>query len=67
MRVQSGREYLLIPVWDFYGYKTVFCADGSNFYERAQMDYMLENLKEPLNFLTINAIDGSVIDRNYGY
>ena len=67
MRVQSGREYLLIPVWDFYGYKEVFCEDGSNFYERAQMYYMLENLREPLNILTINAIDGSVIDRNYGY
>jgi hypothetical protein len=63
MRVQSGREYLLIPVWDFYGHKKIFCADGSDFYERAQLDYMLE----PLNFLTINAIDGSVIDRNYGY
>lgn len=44
-------RYMMVPVWDFFGY---FEASGANKSE----DYSL---------LTINAIDGSVIDREYGY
>lgn len=44
-------RYMMVPVWDFFGY---FEASGANKAE----DYSL---------LTINAIDGSVIDREYGY
>lgn len=46
-------RYQLIPVWDFYGVQT---ADGG---ERFSMPHD--------SFLTINAMDGTIIDRAYGY
>ncbi len=46
-------RYQLIPVWDFYG--TTY-ADGD---ERFFMPYY--------SLLTINAMDGTIIDRTYGY
>lgn len=45
---------LLIPVWDFY---------GTEIYQRDGMDVPLEETI----VLTINAIDGSMIDRELGY
>jgi hypothetical protein len=56
-------EYLVIPVWDFYG--------GS--IEPTTSDDTDEECLNELtefygrSFLTINAIDGSVIDRKLGY
>ena len=50
-------EYFeLIPVWDFYGYEVYESRNGKNVYENAYT-----------SLLTINAVDGTVIDRNYGY
>ena len=46
--------YLLIPVWDFY---------GTDIYQRDGMDVPLEETI----VLTINAIDGSMNDRELGY
>ncbi len=55
---QAADIYYLVPVWDFmgYGYDDVFPDDpaGREWYAHQ-------------SFLTINAIDGSVIDRNQGY
>lgn len=55
MRIQdkngSGNG-LLVPVWDFFGTMTM---DGQ------------ELPKERISYLTINAIDGSIIDRMKGY
>lgn len=49
---------ILVPVWDFFGAMTVTGADGAE----------AEALNDPAETrLTINAIDGSVIDRNLGY
>ena len=45
-------SYQLIPVWDFFGARTI----GREHYE--EYNYAL---------LTINAIDGTIIDRKYGY
>lgn len=44
--------YQLIPVWDFFGERTI----GPERYNEHNWSY-----------LTINAIDGTVIDRDYGY
>ena len=53
LRLKDTNEYMYVPVWDFIGtWKTDF--------------YETEPGKE-LSFLTINAIDGSIIDRNLGY
>jgi predicted small secreted protein len=49
-------SFLLIPVWDFFGTTTVEASGGTG---GDQNIY--------LSRLTINAIDGSVIDRSLGY
>ena len=60
-------EYIVVPVWDFYGYSvdkygspkdTQYALDENNEY--------ISNT-HPYSFLTINAIDGSIIDRSLGY
>lgn len=45
-------EFLIIPVWDFFG------IEYSNDEALPRRHY---------SYLTINAIDGSIIDRNFGY
>ncbi|MDO4572307.1 MAG: DUF6034 family protein, partial [Clostridia bacterium] len=52
----AHREGLLIPVWNVYGERSMTAADGSVREEFSRL---------PL--ITINAIDGSVIDAAQGY
>lgn len=47
-------EFMYIPVWDFFGNR-IYESDGYSPSERA------------CSILTINAIDGSIIDRGLGY
>ena len=51
-------DYRLVPVWDFFGERTI----GPERYGKrgSGEDY-------DLSLLTINAIDGTIIDRTYGY
>jgi hypothetical protein len=60
-------KYMVIPVWDFFGYTVDkydaqqpggYALDENNEYT---------NAVEAHSFLTVNSIDGSVIDRNLGY
>lgn len=69
MRInEKGRigGYRLVPVWDFYGYWQNEPKDTSDIPEEEldlqEVDYYPYN-----SLLTINAIDGSHIDRNKGY
>lgn len=48
---------LLVPAWDFFGYIT---TNG----EISEEEKLLANKN---SFLTINAVDGSIIDRHLGY
>ena len=58
VREQNCDTGLLIPVWDFRGYEYVSGdIEGS---------YLVES-NGYKSFLTINAIDGSIIDRSSGY
>jgi len=93
MRVESGGGYLLIPVWDFYGYTELLDQDGNPFsFEttrqnseyaeygkkgdgeytasikktQAEKDYN-RMLERQTSLISINAIDGSIIDRLTGY
>ena len=59
LRVQSGSDYYLVPAWNFTGNVDVLDENGNPFYEDDQ------SLDRP--FLTINAIDGSIIDVAQGY
>ena len=52
-------EYILTPVWDFV---------GTAEYRRSKNGKITAESSEPFTSrLTINAIDGTVIDRSYGY
>lgn len=48
--------FLIVPVWDLIGYQTF--EDGRRY---------LGSKDDPLSFVTINAVDGSIIDRELGY
>ena len=50
---------LLVPVWDFFGGFECESKDGYTFYQSA--------LYSTQSFMTINAIDGTIIDRGLGY
>ncbi|MDD5804835.1 MAG: DUF6034 family protein [Clostridia bacterium] len=51
---------LLVPVWDFFGTrKTESEYDGQNYSDTTD--------NPTWSFLTINAVDGSIIDRSLGY
>ena len=50
---------LLVPVWDFFGTATYD-------YESGELESYMENVSGR-SYLTINAIDGTIIDRNLGY
>lgn len=60
----NSDEYLVIPVWDFYG-----VAIGATGMIRYTDDEYWEKIhpNPERSFLTINAIDGSIIDRALGY
>ena len=61
MRIQEKDkqdEFLTVPVWDFFGTRTVKYTDSRS-------DTVTSG--DMTSFLTINAIDGSIIDRSYGY
>lgn len=73
MRVQSGNAYYLIPVWDFYGKTDTIMEDGVSLLE-SKFKGAGEDAMEAAVFrdslrslITLNAIDGSVIDRMLGY
>ena len=51
-------EGTMIPVWDFFGDETIVYKDGSESYTYGG---------SYASWLTINALDGTVIDRDLGY
>jgi hypothetical protein len=69
IREKNTRDYLFIPVWDFFGSYTDKYPDD---YEDT-VDLGLDENNEITfdtfahSFLTINAMDGSLIDRDLGY
>lgn len=61
LKPDAPREYILVPVWDFFGNKLA-CRRGAD----GQFEtYMTDN--SDISFLTIDARTGLVIDREYGY
>lgn len=57
MREQGQSTGLLVPVWDFLGYDIITTSDGA----------FTSNTNQMQSYLTINAIDGSIISRGMGY
>lgn len=68
MRIRSKgntSQGLLVPVWDFWGTKTVHTDTGNgNIESHYGAAYSIDSRSI---VLTINAIDGTVIDREVGY
>lgn len=59
---------IMVPTWNFYGYETYTCAE--QIYQSYDLDENNQYVNDKLighSFLSINAIDGSVINRHIGY
>ena len=56
-------EYLMVPVWDVFGYSTIQYKEGSG--DPANMNENNVKMENSLghSYLTINAIDGSIVYR----
>ena len=67
----SQDKYLLIPVWDFYGQRTIEFdheyIDKQNAEYGQTSDYMLTESFDVQPFVTANALDGTIVDRTLGY
>lgn len=66
MRISEKDSFdtgLLVPVWDFLGTK----KDKFGWYEDKRKSGLDESALKEESILTINAIDGSVIDKSLGY
>ena len=68
-RVQSTEDYVLLPVWD------CFCHYVDHYVSQEKSEFVLDSNNNVTTYenngvgvvFTINAIDGSVIDRHLGY
>ena len=71
IRVKDSGDYQIVPVWDFYGSITYHYDenDVEAFNKKIGADLQATEVhnSDYREFVTINAIDGSVIDRNLGY
>ena len=57
MRQDKPGEYLMVPVWDFIGNReTIYDGQSQGWLPFGDQSYV-----------TINAIDGSVVHRDWGY
>ena len=59
----SINDGLLIPAWNFYGTQRYILAGGTE--TQRGLDEPIDSIDQP--FLSINAIDGTVIDKTHGY
>ena len=63
VRDKDSLEGTLIPVWDFFGTKTFKNAAG-------EVDLVVNRVYDgalPESLMTINAMDGTIVDRSLGY
>lgn len=72
-KTDDQQEYYLLPVWDFYGYDLTPGDDPARSRTAAYFAQHPDELAVHIDWwsgqsmLTLNAIDGSVINRNAGY
>ena len=63
-------EYILAPVWDFYGEVKLKLTESSDLAKEATLDedgMYMNNFCHYQSIGTINALDGSVVNRDLGY
>lgn len=68
-KIKAPDQYNMIPVWDCFGHfiDHYESQDKSEYVLNENNDAIIDENGGIGSFLTINAIDGSVIDRNLGY
>jgi hypothetical protein len=72
-KLNNQDEYYAAPVWDFFGYGIITYSDEYSEYVKANGGYKLDEKNQriikndEISYLTINALDGSIIDRSLGY
>jgi hypothetical protein len=74
VRTKNSLDYTIIPVWDFYGKEVMhYNHDDVNAFNRENprgdwsYPYDMDSDLYYYEYLTLNAIDGSVINRVLGY
>ena len=71
LKPNAPREYMLVPVWDFFGNQLTCYAISGSYDERTktwQYEYETSMTDDfDTSYLTIDARTGLVIDREYGY
>ena len=68
MRIKSNVSetgYMLVPVWDFFGYRVNKYNDSTELNVDENNQCTLDEYG--YSYLTINALDGTAIDRSLGY
>lgn len=65
MKLPEGDAYAYVPVWDFYGYTNNTYPPDTELIVDENGKAIQRNFGE--SFLTINAVDGSIVDRLRGY
>ena len=63
-RIKTADGYRLVPIWDFFGAVQMTTEQGEVLKITEDGSDECQSI---MSFLTINAIDGSVIDRSVGY
>ena len=63
----NPNELLLIPVWDFYGYTELTYKNPSDTQYKIDDDNKMKYRNHRRSFLTINAMDRTIINRANGY
>ena len=60
----SSQEYFTLPVWDFCGYSY---GEDTPEDTAAHLARLAQDGDQELTFLTLNALDGSMVSRKTGY
>ena len=70
----SGGEYIVSPVWDFYGDIKIKFTDehlrsryGADYFEYLDEDGYIDFNSSFKSLVTVNALDGTIVDRDLGY
>jgi len=62
--IANSDEFMVVPVWDFYGGAKRTGDNQSFAYEELKSQTTIHFMR---SYLTINAVDGSIINRDLGY
>lgn len=63
----NSEEYVLTPVWDFYGESTFVYDDSAEYFFELYDSIYCDDVFTQYTKFTISAVDGTVIDRDLGY